>query len=363
MKLLDRHIFVELLGPFIFGVAAFATLMFASQELFRMTEMLSKYHMPLLVAVKFVLLSMPKYIVFTLPMSMLLATLLGFGRLSGDSEVVAIFAGGVSFYRIIVPVIIMALCVTGLSFVLSEIVVPTTTSAYEQIWQSLKNEPLSTDKPFMDVIAKDGETSTVFYVQHGIDMANHSLKDVSVIQYWNNKPAAFIYGKEAYWKGGNSWSFKDGYWKSLSSKETVSLIFQGSQTREITIDRTPEQIALVQKGADTLSYAQLEDYIKMIKGTGADMNEYMVQLYQKIAIPLASLVFALVGAPLGLRPQRSSSAMGLGLSIVIIFAYWVLMHYMTILGNNGSVSPMMAGFIPTIAGIGAGGYLIFRAAK
>lgn len=337
MKLLDRHIFLELLGPFVFGVAAFAALMFASQELFRITEMLSKYHMPVSMAVKFVLLSLPKYIVFTLPMAMLLATLMGIGRLSGDSEVVAIFAGGVSFYRIMIPVIAMALCVTGLSFLLSEVIVPSTTSAYEQMWQSLKNEPLSTDKPFMDVIASDGVTNTVFYVQHGIDMSSHSLKDVAVVQYWNNKPAAFVYGKEAYWKGGNSWSFKDGYWKSLSSKETVSLFFAGSQTREIKIDRTPDQIALVQKGADTLSFVQLKEYIGMLKSGGGDLNSYMVQLYQKLAIPLASLVFALVGAPLGLRPQRSSSAMGLGLSIVIIFAYWVLMHYMTILGDNGSI--------------------------
>ena len=67
MKLLDRHIFLELLGPFVFGVAAFAALMFASQELFRITEMLSKYHMPVSMAVKFVLLSLPKYIVLPFP--------------------------------------------------------------------------------------------------------------------------------------------------------------------------------------------------------------------------------------------------------------------------------------------------------
>jgi lipopolysaccharide export system permease protein len=101
----------------------------------------------------------------------------------------------------------------------------------------------------------------------------------------------------------------------------------------------------------------------MLQDEGSDVTEYRVRLYQKIALPMASLIFALIGTPLGLRPHRSSSAMGLGLAIVIIFGYWVLMHYMTILGDNGAVTPAAAAFIPTFLGCAAGIALIARAAK
>lgn len=363
MKLLDRHILKELIGPFIFGVAAFTSIMFAGKELFKVTELLAEYHASLLTAVKLVALNMPTIIVITLPMAMLLAALLGFGRLSSDSETVALFAGGISLYRIAVPVILMSIVVTAASFVLNEVVAPKTNSEHERIRRELTNEPLSSDKPFFVIDSENGVTKSVFYVQNGFNMTTGTLRDVAVIQYWNNKPAVFVYGKEALWKGENEWSFKNGYWKTLDPDQTLIIPFRGSVTRKIKIDKTPDQLALYQKKSDELSFSELKSYIRMLQNEGADVNEYRVQLYQKIALPLASLVFALIGTPLGLRPYRSSSAMGLGLSIVIIFAYWVLMHYMTILGRNGAVSPAAASFIPTLAGTCIGIALIVRAAK
>jgi lipopolysaccharide export system permease protein len=120
---------------------------------------------------------------------------------------------------------------------------------------------------------------------------------------------------------------------------------------------------LFQEKPDEMSYPQLKKYIRFLSRQGQDVRELRVRLYQKLALPFASLVFALVGTPLGMRPQRSSSAMGLGLAIVIIFGYWVLTHYMTILGNNGAMSPAAASFFPTLLGAAGGIALIIRAKK
>ena len=362
MKLLDRHILKELIGPFIFGVAVFTSLLLTG-ELLKVTELLAEYHAPILTAAKLIVLSIPSLVVMTLSMAMLLAALLGFGRLSGDSEVVALFAGGISLYRIAVPVVLMSIVVTAAGFVLNEMVVPYTNSEHERIVRDLKDEPLSSDKPFFVIDAENGVTKSVFYVQNGFNLSSGTLHDVAVIQYWKNKPAVFMYGKEAVWKGDEEWSFKDGYWKSLDPGQTVTIPFQGSVTRKIKISKTPDELALYQKKYNELSFSQLRTYIRMLQDHGADVNEYRVRLYQKIALPLASLVFALIGTPLGLRPHRSSSAMGLGLSIVIIIIYWILMQYMTILGRNGTISPTAASFIPTLAGICAGIALTVRAAK
>ncbi len=363
MRLLDRHITRELLGPFIFGVATFTSLMLAGKELFQVTELLAEYHAPVGKVLTFFLMRMPALIVMTLPMAMLLSALLGFGRLSGDSEIVALYAGGISLYRVARPVVILAIVVTGISFVLNEVVTPKTNSRYEVLRRELMNQPLTSDKPFFVPDVKDGKTNSIVYIQGGFDATKGALRNVAMIRYWNNKPMAFVYAKEAVWKKGNEWSFREGYFQSLGSEQTVTVPFTNSVTREVEFNKTPDQLTLYQKKAEELSFVQLRDFIHVLQDEGADVREYRVMLYQKIALPLACLVFALIGTPLGLRPHRSSSAMGLGLAIVIIFGYWVFMHYMTILGNNGAITPAAAAFIPTLVGSLVGIALISRAAK
>lgn len=370
MKLIDRYIFREIIGPFIFGIAAFTSIMFAGKELFKVTELVAEFGASPLVAIKLVGLFLPSVIVMTLPMSMLLCALLGFGRLSGDSEVVALFASGISLFRIAVPVVLMAIVVTIAGFLLSEIVAPRANLAHEQIMRSFEKEGnASSNKPFIAIDSDGDNTRAVIYVQGGMNVSNGKLNKVAVIQYKNNKPSVFIYADQAVWINGNdldnnnSWEFINGYYNSIGSGDRILAPFNQFATREIKIYKNPKEMALYQMKPDQMSFGQLKQYINMLMSQGQDVREFRVKLYQKITLPLSCLVFALIGIPLGLRPHRSSSAMGLGLSIVIIFAYWVLMHYMTILGNNGVVSPAMANFMPILAGTAAGIILIIRAAK
>lgn len=370
MKLIDKHIMKELISPFIFGVAAFTSIMFAGKELFKITELIAEFGAPPMTAIELVILFLPSIIVMTLPMSMLLCALLGFGRLSGESEVIALFASGVSLYRIALPVVVMAVMVTGAGFVLSEVVAPQANIEHDRIFQQFdKSQESATDKPFIAIDSDGGITRAVVYVQGGMNLATGKLRKVAVIQYKDNKPSIFIYAEQAVWirsdnnSGTNGWQFRNGYYNSLGTSMRIIGPFSQFDAREVKINKTPEEFALYQRKPDQMSFSELKGFITMLQDQGQDVKEFRVKLYEKIAMPLSCLVFALIGIPLGLRPQRSSSAMGLGLSIVIIFSYWVLMHYMTILGNNGVVSPAAASFIPTLVGAAAGVALIMRAAK
>jgi lipopolysaccharide export system permease protein len=86
-------------------------------------------------------------------------------------------------------------------------------------------------------------------------------------------------------------------------------------------------------------------------------------MFNKLAIPFTSTVFALIGAPLGLRRLRGGAAVGLGVSILIIFCYYVLWHGMSVLGENGQLSPALASWLANIVGLGIGGFLVARAAN
>jgi lipopolysaccharide export system permease protein len=114
---------------------------------------------------------------------------------------------------------------------------------------------------------------------------------------------------------------------------------------------------------DALTFQELRRYIAAQESMGLDTSELQVQLQDKLALPFACFVFALIGAPLGIRPQRGSSALGLGVSIIIIFGFYVVGHYMHILGAGGSVSPVVASWLPNVLGLVAGCVLAVRAPK
>ena len=80
-------------------------------------------------------------------------------------------------------------------------------------------------------------------------------------------------------------------------------------------------------------------------------------------MPFACLIFALIGVPLGIQTQRSSSSIGLGISVVIIFTYYAIMSTTMALGQGGTLPAPVAVWIPNILGLAGGIYLVLRAAK
>ena len=88
-----------------------------------------------------------------------------------------------------------------------------------------------------------------------------------------------------------------------------------------------------------------------------------MELYQRFTIPMASFVFALVGAPLGLQKQRASSSIGFGLSILVIFIYYGVMTFTGALGKGGAMPTLMASLAPDILGIIAGLYLNWKVSR
>ena len=104
MKIIDRHLLHHMAGPFAFGVLAFVLLFVSANILFRLTELVSELGLSLWTAGELFLLWLPGFVVLTFPLATLVAILVAFGRMSGDSELVAMYAGGISFRRLVVPV-------------------------------------------------------------------------------------------------------------------------------------------------------------------------------------------------------------------------------------------------------------------
>ena len=133
IRLLDRYIFREVFFTFLFGIAAFTTVFVGSGTLFRIAQYMTEYGASLSSCIKIFVLSLPGAVIWTFPMSMLLGTLLAFGRLSSSSEITAMKSCGVSFWRIAAPGLLLGLVVSFFAVWFNEYIVPWSNEAYTRV--------------------------------------------------------------------------------------------------------------------------------------------------------------------------------------------------------------------------------------
>lgn len=368
MRLVDKQILRELIGPFLFGVAAFTSVFFAVVFLPKLTQAMMN-GMPLTQAIEVMVLSLPGIIVYTFPMGTLLGVLLGVGRLSSDSEVTALFSGGVSIFRMAVPIVAVGLLVSGATIVLNEYIAPRATTRYQFLMDAALKREARTEQSF--TIADDASGSLIHV--DAMDPETGTLKNVTVIQFdQDKKPRVLVCADRAKWEGlqqhGNRyrWKLYNGYTQPLGEQTTgAKSCWSSMYTRDL--QKTPQEFELFQKKPDEMNFGELSRKIKYLKASPVVAQDKIRQLdvdrWNKLAFPLSSLVFAMLAAPLAIRPQRSSSSVGFGLSILLIFAYWVLGRYTAQLAMQGSIDPLVGAFAADVVGIIGAIVLLKRAAK
>lgn len=362
MRILDKYIIKELLGPFIFGICAFSSVFIGTSTLFKIAQYVTKYGASITAVVKLFFYSLPNIIVLTFPMSMLLASLLAFGRLSGSSEITAMRSGGISFFRLAAPVFIVAFFVSLFAVAFNEIVVPKANAGYNYI---VKNEIERNTAPKSQehIVIKDvknGNLERLTYARK-YDEATNSMQAVTIQEFEEGNIVRVEYAEKAEWKN-NHWIMYHGTIHDLSAEGNLQRTMKFEQ-QVMPITKTPTSITREQKQASEMTIKELKQHIKVLKSEYVKSSTYEIELQQRVSIPMASFVFALIGAPLGLQPQRSSSSIGLGLSIIIIFIYYTIMTITTALGQGGALPVVVAAWIPNLVGIIAGIYLIRKAAR
>ncbi len=365
MKIVDRYILKELVQPFLFGIFAFTSIFIGSDILVDLAQKMMRYGIPVLTAVKLFFLQLPQIIVWTFPMSMLLATLLTFGRLSGDSEVVALRAGGVSFIRLVIPVLIVAALVTGVAIFFDNNLVPASQREHKEImWQIKHGEKLPKTQKNLRITPIDDRTGRIDFVLTAemFDGRAQELQGITYSDYEDGRLVQVIQAEKGIWNQ-NNWIFLKGTTYTITEEGRVPRTRFERMSMKNKIARNPGQLARNQKDPEEMTLGELSQHIELLEEEGRDVKELKVKYHQRYAIPFACFIFALVGAPLGLKPNRSGSSIGLGLSIVIIFIYYTLMTVGGALGQSGKLAPWLGSWIQNIAFTIVGLGLLYKANK
>jgi lipopolysaccharide export system permease protein len=355
MTRLDRLILMEIIGPFVGSAFLFTGLFFAGGDLIRFASYLQGGAGAWMVA-QMIFFRFPMIIALTFPMAILLGTLLSFGRLSGDSELIALVAAGISFERVVAPVAVFGLAVSLVGLWFNESVVPDATRRGEALVTAYKARGganlLSADAFTLPL--RDGKGNlTLLHVDGGVDPATANLRNVSIEIWQDGVPANFFAAETAEWQPGTkNWRLRHGRAVSLGATSAVTA-FEGLSTDEVTLD-TPQELAALELPVGQVSTAQLRRRANILRAGGnlGDAREADVEIANRASLPFASLVFALIGAPLGVSPKRAGKGLGFGMSVLITFSYWMAMQVLAVVARAGYLPPFVALMLPNAVCLG-----------
>jgi len=382
MRLLDRLILKDLIGPFINGFLMFMMLVFAAGSLFQATEWLVQ-GIPGLIVLKLVLFSVPSLVTQVLPMAMLLAGLLGFGRLSADREIVAIFAAGISFPRAARIVLVMGALVSIVAYAWNDTVVPAASTAFWDLKVETFKHIGKEDKPlFRSIDSKDNKgVEELVTVNGGYDAKTHVFRRVNILKFDSRpgrrgQPLVNIYCEQVRFmdERGENATYERGYFTPFVPDPKTGRIEDGMTVTFGTLKLLPYGASVGKSFEEVLksdvtdpnrkSFRDLQADIQAARTAGEDVRGRMVDLYGKISLPFASFIFGIVGAALGCNTQRGGGkTVGFGTAIFIVFLYWVFYHAMFVVGKNGGLPPIVASFLADIVGAVVGVALAMRASR
>jgi lipopolysaccharide export system permease protein len=374
ISVMDRYIITQLLMPFLFGVGAFSSIVLAVGSLFDLVRQVAEAGLPITVALEVMALKMPQYVVLAFPMSILLAGMMTYGSFSASSEIIAFRSCGISVYRLILPAVILSVIVTGITFFFNELVVPAASQrATTTLMSALKQDKPTLQKdnivqPLFKDVERNGKKEQVlvwlFYAEKfdgktmtGLTIIDRSQQDKGLSQILNAQSAVWNSDRK-------TWDFTNGtiYLIAPDASYRNIVTFQHQQLR---LPRSPFELAAPDRNPDDMSVSESMEYLEQIRLSG-DKKKILsiaVKIQNKLALPFICIVFGLIGSAMGVRPQRSGKATSFGVSVLMIFGFYLIMFVCGALGQAEIISPFLAGWLPNFIGLAIGGWLVAQAAK
>ena len=373
IPLLDRWLLGELIGPLLFAIAMFTVLAITVGALFELVRLISEKNLPVVIATQVLLQRLPSFLVLSFPMATLFATLLAYGRLSSNSELTALRSVGVTSTRMIIPALVLAFVMTNLTFLFNDVLVPRSNRSAEVTLSSALGAAIATEKGddiiysrFGRLEQPDGSTrkglKQLFYAGKFRD---GTMIQVTLLDFSRFGFTQLLQAESAEWNQQEAkWEFLNGQILTLTpSGSTTSADFDRYL---YPLSAAPIRIAQLPKDARNMTVAEALQAQQLLQDSGdlKGARKLQVRIQEKFTFPMACLVFGLIGASLGAKPNnRTNRGQGFALSIVMILTYYLLASSFSALGVKGTLTPMLAAWSPIMICLGGGGFLLRQASR
>jgi lipopolysaccharide export system permease protein len=362
-KILHRYVFREILVPFALGLGVF-TFVLLLARLLKLIELVVNRGIPATHVMRIFCFLLPAFLEVTVPMAMLLAILVAFGRLSADSEITALRSSGVSLYQLVPPVATFVVIVTILTAGLAWYGRPWGNRALRTaMWDIARSRATAGLKP---QIFNDDFPGLIIYAEQ-IDATADQLERVMIADDRDPQQQNTVFARA-------------GYMISDVDRETVTLrLLDGTihttdtaaqasyqtafRSYDVNLDlrATLADVHARMDDPKELTIGQLRAAIAAKAAEGKAATGELVEYYRKFSIPFACIVFGLIAMPLGTQSNRAVRSRGFAVSLVVIFTYYVLLSTGQGFAEQGRVPPIVGLWLPNVV-LGAVGLVLLRRA-
>ncbi len=378
LPLIDRWLLGQIIPPMIFAISAFTVISLSVGVMFDLIRKIVEFGLPLFLALKVLIFSLPSFLVLSFPMAVLLSTLLAYGKLSSNSELLALKSLGIKTSRIISPAIALSIFMTGLTFYFNDNLVPSSNKLAETTLRAGIGSSFSSEQGKGNIMfsrygsrihaSNKKPTKINTYLTHIFYASwyeNNIMNGVTVLDFSREDFQQILKAKTGKFdKKSSSWIFSNGSIVSIDPSGQTSNI----QFKEYTYPfvEGPMELAKVPKDATEMTLKQAIKAEKIYKKTGnlKEIRRIKVRIQEKFTLPFACLVFGLIGSSLGSKSNlRSSKSQGFGLSVILILIYYLMSFIFSSFGVKGILHPIFSAWLPVLISLAGGIYLLRKSSS
>ncbi|OGD22454.1 MAG: LPS export ABC transporter permease LptF [Candidatus Aminicenantes bacterium RBG_16_63_16] len=355
--ILDRYISRKFLAIFALVFLALLSISIIV-TFFERIDNVYEHNKPMTMLFRYIQYSLPQFGHFILPVSVLTTALLALGLMTKSNEITAMKACGISVYRLILPVVLLAAAASLFSFALQERVVPSANRKADEVWNRINDRP-PRSYGFLDrrwVLSRNKDR---IYHYSYYDLPTNIFSQLSIYEM---NPADWtlerrLYADKALLRG-DSLALSNGWQRSFSGG--LEARFTPFQGMDIRLAEEPGYFAKESREPSLMSYQELRRYGREVGEMGFETTRFRVDLQAKLSFPLVSLIMTLLAIPFAFSMGKRGALVGLGLSIAIAMIYWGALGVFKSLGYVKFLSPFLAAWGPNLLFAPIGLYLLFR---
>jgi len=363
-NIINRYIAREISITFFLGLGIF-TFILLMDKILSLTELIVSKGAGVIDVISLIFYILPSFMVIAIPMSFLLAVLLTFGRLSGDGEITAAKASGISLVQMMPPVISISIITFIATLFLMIYALPWGNHSFKTKIYNIVRE--TADTSIVPGRMLDSFSDIILYVNEK-DENSSRYKGVVISEKGKGAKSNTIIASEAEIisvpdKLSVALRLYDGAIHKEGEKKQLRYNIIKFEQCDITlsINKKANTSSSSLKGDRELGMSELLTKIKKLKSRGQNYDYLMVELHKKFSIPFACIVFAFIGAPLGIQGKRSGKAHGFVFSLLLITVYYVFLMAGETLGDKGSIPPFLSMWAPNIFFMAIGLHLLYKA--
>ncbi len=375
LPLMDRWLLQELVGPLLFGIAAFTAVSLSVGVVFELVRRVAESGLPPQVAVQVLMLRLPGFLVLAFPMATLMATLLAYSRLSGSSELTALRSVGVGTTRMVVPALALALAMSLLTFLFNDLLVPRSNLVASQTLERALGKAVTNQSGDNILYSRFGrvkqeengdsirQLTQLFYARK---FRGGSMQDVTLLDFSRMGQRQMLMAEKGHWNEAQAmWEFSNGRIVNVDEK-TGSTTSARFDRYLYPLTQDPVEVAKLPTDISTMTVGQAlrAERLQTEANNLKEARRLRVRIQEKFAFPAICLVFGLIGSSLGVRPHaRTSRSQGFGISVLLIFGYYLMSFIVSSLGITGTLTPFLAAWLPVVVGLASGGLLLRQASR